>query len=325
MAAPINCEYPLRQVRTLTELVEIAVGMEYEAASRYQELTLYMRQRGETQLAATFGQLAELERRHGDELCEWAVSKGLPLPHPMQFAWCLPETFSLKEVGGVTLSPYLILGIAVRNEELAFAFYTYVAALTDAQPEVRECAESFAREELKHVAQLRKLRRSAYHRQTAPKRRYIATTLAALHRLAWGLELGSSELAARAASRLEADGRGASAGLLRQASVNAIARATDYAHLCDGGPAPEGSEAAQEALARSHAVADAPTAEALLVLCERDAQDVLEAYLSTADQAVAETVLGLALGLAESAVGRLALIRSLLVQERGEVFIKDWE
>lgn len=324
MVAPINREYPLRQVRTLTELVEIAVGMEHEAASRYQELTNYMKQRGETHLAATFGQLAELERRHGDELRDWATRKGLPAPQPKQFSWRLPETFSLKDVGGAALSPYLILGIAVRNEELAFAFYTYVSALTDAQPEVRECAESFAREELKHVAQLRKLRRGAYHsqRKDAPKRRPAATTLADLHRLAWGLESGSSELTALAARRLAADGHATEASLLDQASADAAARATDCANLCDGGKAPEGSEAAQEVRSGDPA---ALTAEALLALCERDAQDVLEAYLSTADQATTETVLGQSQRLAESAVGRLALIRSLLVQERGETFIKDWE
>jgi rubrerythrin len=322
MVAPINREYPLRQVRTLTELVEIAVGMEHEAASRYQELTNYMKQRGETQLAATFGQLAELERRHGDELRDWATRKGLPAPQPKQFSWRLPETFSLKDVGGAALSPYLILGIAVRNEELAFAFYTYVAAMAEDGTDVRECAESFAREELKHVAQLRKLRRQAFHAQsrTAIKRPQVAATLAELRHLAWGMEMGTAELTAMAAQCIGEDGHTETAALLTQTSEMALTTAKGLNDKPQREALPKVGDLSLDDFA-----ARAMTTEALLRYCERDTRDALEAYLATADKAKDEPVLQQAQALAESAMARLALIRSLLMREGNDTDSIDWE
>ena len=52
--------------------------------------------------------------------------------------------------------------MAVRNEERAFAFWSYVAAHAEA-PEIRQAAETMAHEELGHVATLRRERRRAFH------------------------------------------------------------------------------------------------------------------------------------------------------------------
>jgi hypothetical protein len=52
--------------------------------------------------------------------------------------------------------------MAVRNEERAFAFWSYVAAHAQA-PEIRRAAEAMAHEELGHVAILRQERRNAFH------------------------------------------------------------------------------------------------------------------------------------------------------------------
>ena len=60
------------------------------------------------------------------------------------------------------MTPYRALSMAVRNEERAFAFWSYVAGFAE-DPEIKKSAESMAREELGHVATLRKERRRAYH------------------------------------------------------------------------------------------------------------------------------------------------------------------
>lgn len=59
--------------------------------------------------------------------------------------------------------------MAVRNEERAFVFWTYVAAHAPSK-EIRVAAEHMAKEELGHVATLRRERRLAFHagRRAAP-------------------------------------------------------------------------------------------------------------------------------------------------------------
>ena len=59
--------------------------------------------------------------------------------------------------------PYQALAFAVRNEERAFAFYTYVSAET-VDHGVRALAEDLARDELDHASRLRRLRRRAFHK-----------------------------------------------------------------------------------------------------------------------------------------------------------------
>jgi len=60
------------------------------------------------------------------------------------------------------MTPYRALSMAVRNEERAFAFWSYVAGFAQ-DLEIKKAAEAMAREELGHVAILRKERRRAYH------------------------------------------------------------------------------------------------------------------------------------------------------------------
>ena len=64
------------------------------------------------------------------------------------------------------VTPYQTLSIAVRNEERAFAFWSYVSA-DAADPAIRREAERMAGEELQHVARLRGERRRAFHEARA--------------------------------------------------------------------------------------------------------------------------------------------------------------
>ena len=70
--------------------------------------------------------------------------------------------FDEAVAGRASLSAYQALAYAVRNEERAFTFYTYVAAEAD-RPDIRALAEDLARDELRHATLLRHYRRRAFH------------------------------------------------------------------------------------------------------------------------------------------------------------------
>jgi rubrerythrin len=156
---------PTGSVKTLEELFAIAFAMEQEASVRYAEIAGRMRREGDPALADVFEQLAADERGHLDSVVHWSERTKGQAPDPALIRWELPETFDDEGVATVhprLLSAYRALSMAVRNEERAFAFWSYVAAHAEA-PEIRQAAEAMAHEELGHVATLRRERRSAFH------------------------------------------------------------------------------------------------------------------------------------------------------------------
>ena len=96
----------------------------------------------------------------------WSQSRRGKAPDPALVRWEAPETFDHDTTAEIKTSrlmtPYRALSMAVRNEERAFAFWSYVAGFAK-DPEIKKAAEAMAREELGHVATLRKERRRAYH------------------------------------------------------------------------------------------------------------------------------------------------------------------
>ncbi|MDI4233255.1 ferritin family protein [Bradyrhizobium sp. Arg237L] len=157
---------PAGTLQSLDELFALANAMEKEAADRYSELAEEMRAQDRDDLAAVFAQLAAAEREHVDSVTRWSLSRCGKAPDPALVRWDAPETFDAETMAEIKASqlttPYRALAMAVRNEERAFAFWSYVAAFA-ADSEIRKAAEAMAREELAHVATLRKVRRSAYH------------------------------------------------------------------------------------------------------------------------------------------------------------------
>lgn len=156
---------PADSVKSLEELFAIAAAMEQEAAARYAEIAARMRQEGDPALAEVFERLSADEQSHFDSVVHWSEKTKGQAPDPVQIRWELPETFD--DEGAATIHPRLLsayraLSMAVRNEERAFAFWSYVAAHAEV-PEVRQAAEAMAHEELGHVATLRRERRSAFH------------------------------------------------------------------------------------------------------------------------------------------------------------------
>ena len=122
---------PAGVVKSLEELFAIAYALEHESATRYAELAERMRAAGDAPLAETFNRLASEERDHLDSVVHWSETEKGTAPDATHLRWALPETFSDEEAG--TAAPqiqtsYGALSMAVRNEERAFAFWSYVAA-----------------------------------------------------------------------------------------------------------------------------------------------------------------------------------------------------
>lgn len=163
---------PAGAVKSLEELFAIAAAMEQEAATRYAEIAARMRQEGDPALAEVFERLSADEQGHLDGVVQWSQKIKGQDPDPAWIRWVPPETFD-DEGAAITdpklLSAYRALSMAVRNEERAFAFWSYVAAHAEA-PEIQKAAETMAHEELGHVTTLRRERRRAFHAERGQQR-----------------------------------------------------------------------------------------------------------------------------------------------------------
>jgi len=159
---------PAGVLESLDELFALAHAMEQEAADKYDSLAKEMRGQGKDDLAEVFTHLAAAEREHVDSVTQWSQSRRGKRPDPAMVRWEAPEALAPDAAAEVKTSrlmtPYRALAIAVRNEERAFAFWSYLAAYSH-DPEVKKASEAMAKEELGHVATLRKERRRAYHRE----------------------------------------------------------------------------------------------------------------------------------------------------------------
>jgi rubrerythrin len=157
---------PAGNLNSLDELFALAHAMEQEAADRYAGLAKEMQRQAKPDLAVVFTQLAAAEREHVSSVTRWSQSRVGHAPDAALVRWEGPETFDTESAAEIRTSrlmtPYRALSMAVRNEERAFAFWSYVAAFSK-DSEIKKAAEAMAREELGHVATLRKERRRAYH------------------------------------------------------------------------------------------------------------------------------------------------------------------
>lgn len=197
---------PPQPVQSLDELFAIAHAMEDEAASRYAEIAQRMRREGDASLAEVFERLSAEERGHIESVTHWSERERGRAPDPALVRWRLPETFD--DEGAATTDPRLLtayrsLAMAVRNEERAFAFWSYVVAHAT-RPEIRRAAEAMALEELNHVAALRRERRRLYHieRSSAAQRGAAPAPEQLERRLADGLRALAASAEPDEAARL---------------------------------------------------------------------------------------------------------------------------
>ena len=276
---------PAGTLESLDELFALANAMEMEAANRYAGLAEDMRRQNRGALAEVFAQLAAAEREHVDSVARWSQSRRGKAPDPALVRWEAPETFgaeTAREIGSSRLTtPYRALAMAVRNEERAFAFWSYVAAYSE-DSEIKQAAEAMAHEELGHVSTLRKERRRAYHKEREETERR-------------GRDKGVMQIDARA---LE----------LRLASQLA-----DLERGLVGAAATRTRELLEETMQISRQAEGIGKFPASLE--QRDAETISEvladAYLESAESSDDQTQVALLQGLAGRAIARLAWLRAL--------------
>lgn len=223
---------PPGHVASSEELLAIAHAMEREAGRRYRELAGHMRRQDEQPLAVLFDFLARIEDKHAEGIDDRAtIVTGKPVD-PTSVRWDLPENFDEEEARSHLLTPYRALAIAVRNEERAFAFFTYLAAHAE-NNEVRRLAEESAKDELDHAALLRRERRRAWrsqHQETPgrPEAEKIASVAELLMRAA-AIERAAAAQHRVLAATLAAKGDHVLAGLFEQAAADEQATADEAA------------------------------------------------------------------------------------------------
>lgn len=158
---------PFAAVTSMEELLAIAHAMEQEAITGYAELSQRMRRENRPELVGVFERLIAEENQHLDNVTEWSQRISGKPPRMSDMRWELAPLFDDEGAGSIApelLSAYRAFSMAVRNEERAFMFWTYVASQAPSD-ELRHAAEQMARDELGHVATLRSERRRAFHEQ----------------------------------------------------------------------------------------------------------------------------------------------------------------
>jgi rubrerythrin len=201
-------------VSSLDELLAVAHAMEQEAAARYRALSSFMHRQGDAEMAAQFETLAHVEDRHVMDVAGRSELLLGHAPNPVRVCWVFPANFDEALADGTMLSVYQALAYAVRNEERAFAFYTYVAAEAD-RPDIRALAEDLARDEIHHATMLRHYRRRAFHTER-PAPLDIPETVGALRAMSrrWDAEAAAAH--AILATTLEAAGEADDAANFRR-------------------------------------------------------------------------------------------------------------
>ncbi|MGO4623106.1 ferritin family protein [Ensifer sp. 2YAB10] len=159
-------------VDTMEGLMQTAARMEREAIEGYEALRDRMSAEGRPELVAVFERLIAEEKSHLSQVADWSRATGLDAAGTVTGAPSVPDLFDAEGadlIPAEALSAYRAFSIAVRNEERAFEFWSYVAGRAPS-PEIRRAAERMAGEELGHIATLRRERRSAFHhaRKDAP-------------------------------------------------------------------------------------------------------------------------------------------------------------
>ena len=284
---------PAGTLHSLDELFALASAMEQEAATRYGELAEEMRVQNKSDLSALFTQLAAAEREHVDSVTRWSQSCLGRAPNPALVRWEAPETLRAEATEIMTsrlMTPYRALSMAVRNEERAFAFWSYVAAFAE-DPEIKNAAEAMAREELGHVSTLRRERRRAYHseRDAARADRTSGATAGQIASHATS-HVDAATLERRLALHL--------AGMERQLAGTAANRTRELSQ--------ETKAMAVQAIGLGRFPVSVEQADAQTI-----AEALTDAYLESAEETHDPERLQSLQALAERAIVRLAWLRSL--------------
>ena len=167
------------EVASMNELLALARSMEQEAIDGYIALAGRMREMGQPDLASVFEALVTEEESHLSKVNEWQGAIDQPKSATVHPTEVLFDDEGAGIIAPELLSAYRAFSIAVRNEERAFVFWTYVAAHANSA-EIGKAAERMAHEELGHVAKLRSERRRAFHVERRTSTDIVKTDLVLL-------------------------------------------------------------------------------------------------------------------------------------------------
>jgi rubrerythrin len=154
------------EIRTVGQLARIAREIETQAIDGYRALARHMARRGHRDTARTLLRMAA--EAQGRAAIDRPVEADAPGTGPVD---TLPPEFAAAwdEVrDSALLTPYRALALAVKNEQRAFVFYTYLAAHAK-DPTAAEEAERLALAKLRHATVLRRRRRAAYRKEKTGK------------------------------------------------------------------------------------------------------------------------------------------------------------
>jgi rubrerythrin len=144
------------QIASTDDLLACAHAMEVEAAERYEEFAAQMELHGNLEIAALFGKLGAIERKHAQALAGDLERRGIAVGRRPALA--APGQEGLETASGDALhylmTPAHALEIALANEQRAFAFFAALAE-RPLPAEVRRLADEFAAEERAHIALVR--------------------------------------------------------------------------------------------------------------------------------------------------------------------------
>lgn len=290
---------PGRVIRSIGELLGVLHAMEQQAASRYAVLAQQMQNRGAEDLAAIFRHLAEEEEDHIRQVADWRENVTDKVGHFLLDHSAPHEPFEPDEVaelaGSATMTPYRALSLAVRGEERAVAFWSYVSAKAPSKA-VKQAAEKVAHQELEHAALLRRERRRAYRLERGEAARpAAAASPSALLQQALHLERSLLTAFERLASEPGEDG----------AAGRDLARMThDLVVELGMLMARSGQASATESVHEGLRPPDAASPMAQV-------ESVVEIYLNVAEQSREEVVVAAAQSLAQHAIKRLSRLRYL--------------
>ena len=223
-------------VETMDELLALARAMEQEAIAGYVALADRMRHENRPDLAAVFERLVAEEEGHLGAVDRWISQSAVVLPSAVPLQEPMFDDEGAALVAPELLNSYRAFSMAVRNEERAFVFWSYVSAHA-ASEEIRQAAERMAREELGHVATLRRERRLAFHDLRRSGASPVHGEIAALElRLSDHLEARAIRAAGKEAERFRALAEAAQAR-------SAVAVATPFGRSAVLDAVPEGADA----------------------------------------------------------------------------------
>lgn len=140
------------KIKSLDEFLGYAVKIEEDAADHFYSLAEGMKACGNDEVAKLFYQLAGFSRLHLKEARERASRLDADVVIPPDYVWpdqATPERTSLM-AADPSLSKLDALKAALIGERRGYEFYFAIAETTD-NPEVRDMAKLFVKEEAEHL------------------------------------------------------------------------------------------------------------------------------------------------------------------------------